>query len=52
MTVNLIFKLNKSKLRITGVYGPSEGNNTDDFMHQLKNDKPTDDIPWILCGYS
>jgi hypothetical protein len=50
MTVNLILKLDKSRLTITGVYGPSERNNRDDFMHQLKNDKPTVDIPWTLCG--
>jgi hypothetical protein len=50
VTVDLIFKLDKSRLRIIGVYGPCEGNNRDDFVHQLKNDKPTDDISWILCG--
>jgi hypothetical protein len=50
LTVNMILRLDKSKLRVTGVYGPSEGNNRDYFMHQLRNEKPIDDIPWILCG--
>jgi hypothetical protein len=49
-TVDLKFKMDSSLVRITGVYGPSSGNNRDKFLQQVRSAQPSPDIPWALCG--
>jgi exonuclease III len=50
ITVELSFKLNSSKIQITGVYGPSTGGNREDFLQQLRMAKLMNRIPWLICG--
>jgi exonuclease III len=43
-------KMDGSIIRITSVYGPSSGNNNEDFLQQIRQTQSSSNIPLMLCG--
>jgi exonuclease III len=49
-TIDLQMCMDDTSIRVTRVYGPSTPQNRRLFFQELLQSKPTDTIPWLICG--
>lgn len=50
LTVQLKNILDNSLFWLTGTYGPSTPNGRNEYYQELTSTKPTDGLPWLICG--